>query len=274
MNMKKICIILAALAALVSCTQEVEDYTPDYSGRLAIYPTSMAFSQDLDTSYIDVGSNTNWTVSSNAGWCKVEKISSNKARVIALQKDLYLPSREAVITVSTLGGETVRYVNISQLNDRVPEVLGTWTVTEDANLSSTWYNGETYTITITRDETDKTKVWIKGFCPYFGGEDPVIYGFINSMDFTLSIPYQSFQESAWYEPGVAICIAPLVSGTFADNVGLGFTNLPINNTGSNLTINLLGGFGTYSYMMGAADGSTGEFLGAYGYCRNTVWVKD
>jgi hypothetical protein len=278
--MKKIFIFISIALMITACTIEVEDYVVDYSARLAVYPPSITFIENIDTSYIEVGSNTtDWIVSSNAFWCKAEKIDSNRVRVAVEKKELVLPDREATITISSVNGVAIRYVIVSQKNSAVGPLVGTWTVIEDANINSTWYNGETYQITVTADHEDPANTAIiSGVLPYgvwvgWASNLPVIKARIE--DGKITIPNQDFATGAgWWEPDYITCISPLKNSTFAQNAGLSFDPLPIEEVNGKPTIRILGGFSTYSFQVYDIVPGTRAYYTTEGYCRNTVWVKD
>jgi hypothetical protein len=157
-------------------------------------------------------------------------------------------------------------------------MLGTWTVTEDGYISS-WNNGMTYKVTMSADSIDPFKIWISGVLPYgvmsgWAQNYPVIYATTNNG--TIIIPNQAFAEGAgWWEPDYVTYIAPLKNGTIANNAGLGFDPLDIEETeDGKLQVKVLGGLNAYSFVVYDVDPVTGVYYTHEAYCRNTIWTKD
>jgi hypothetical protein len=281
--------LLSVLVALAGCSDENE---MKYAVDPALAPTSVTTGNISDLTYFsavvqgaasmnegitDRGILISDTVSfANAKAISATAVDSTTGSYTTEIADLveltqyYIKSYATNFAGGTTFGEVKNFTTLSA-PPQWDDLVGTWTVTEDYNNGSTWYNGQTYDITISGVPGDKFKIQIDGFAPWNLSSGHTIYATVNNMKITL--PSQELLPG-WDEPDYRTYFAALLDGTFANNVGRGFpvTDIVTNAQGK-LQITLLGGLGTYSYQiydMVAADDTWG---GGWGYARNTTWVK-
>ncbi|MDR2362527.1 MAG: hypothetical protein LBD91_07340 [Prevotellaceae bacterium] len=181
----------------------------------------------------------------------------------------YIKAYATSFAGSTTFGE-VKNFTTPEAPPQWEDLVGTWTVTEDFNSGNGW-NNVTYGITISGVAGDKFKIKIDGFAPYMYNSGHTIYATVNNMQLTL--PSQELLPG-WDEPDYRTYFSALKNGTLVDNVGLAFpvTNITANDQGK-LEITLLGGLNTYSYQIYDMSAADGAWVGVWGYCRNTKWVK-
>ena len=152
------------------------------------------------------------------------------------------------------------------------ELEGTWTVTEDV-YNQNWVNKQ-YGITIIGVVGSKTKITIEGVAEgWHSGGGHTIHASV--FDMQLTLPSQELLPG-WDEPGYRTYFSALVTGNLGNDAGKDFPAIEIatNKTTGKLEIKLLSGYQAFSYQIYDIDVSDNEYAGYWGYCRNTVWVKN
>ncbi len=174
---------------------------------------------------------------------------------------------------SKKSGEVFPVKVIDDLAITVAELVGAWKVTEDVWGSSTWTT-TTYTVTIA--QVSGSSITIAGVT----GGDP-----LDKVNATvtlgvgpnkyISLPGQDLPVT--WNPTVITHFAALANGTFANNIGVGFTDgrvmkLVKSSTGG-ISTKMESGFAPYSWVALALDPDNRAYLGAFTYARNTTWEK-
>lgn len=284
--MKKVFYILTLALAMASCTEELKkadyDYMPnpanlpdvtieinDITGSSAAMSGRVTFGNDA--SFMEKG----FILSKTADFAVTSSVAADavtfKASAGNLDDDTRYYAKGYVLTKDGIAYSNPKEFVTPFIPPQWEALEGIWTVTEDFNGNNTWYNGETYEITITGDPGDKKKIKIEGFAPYEYDEGHTVYATVNNMK--LTFPSQELLPG-WDEPDFKTYFAAIKDGTLVNNVGIAFPETAITtNSNGALEIKLLGGLGTYAYQIYNNETDGGAFAGAYGYTRNTKWVK-
>jgi|GEM_PF-3536380 len=281
--------VFVVLAAIASCSDDPEmQYSVDPSKS----PSSVVTGTPTNITYSSVDLHgthpLNENVVSRGFFLSLDSDFTNPTITSSL--DDSFNSSDFVVTISALSELTTYYVKayaasfaggttfgdvMSFTTLEAPpqweDLVGTWTVTEDLYMGGGWYNGETYDITISGVAGDKFTIKIDGVLPYFYPQGHTLYATVDNMVLTLKS-----QEllPGWDEPDYRTYIAALLDGTIANNNGQDFPPTSIDtNADDKLEIRLLGGLGTYSYLVYDLLTSDNSYAGYWVYLRNTVWVK-
>ncbi|MDR2358643.1 MAG: hypothetical protein LBD87_02420 [Prevotellaceae bacterium] len=284
--MKKVFYILTLALALSSCTEELKKADYDYmlnpanlpgvtievngvTGSSANFSGTVTFGSGV--SFIEKG----FIFSKTADFAASSSVAADavtfKASVKDLDDDTRYYAKGYVLTKDGIAcSNPIEFVT-PFIPPQWEALEGVWTVTEDFNTGNAWYNGKTYEITVTGVTGDKRKIKIEGFAPYEYDKGHTIYATVNNMKLTL--PSQELLPG-WGEPDFKTYFAAVKDGTLANNAGIAFpeTDITADSNGA-LEIKLLGGLSAYSYQIYNNKTAGGAFAGAYGYARNTRWVK-
>lgn len=269
--MKKNFILLMTIAACVmaSCSGNNDTYEVGET-RILVNTDLVQFVEVAGTKTVEVMTPMPWTVRTNATWCTASVKNQQQLEIsVAAKGAPEDPDRIAIVTIKTSDG-IIKNLPVKQGTSKISLLVGEWLVTEDFNDFEGWQNDQQYTITMRADETDPTKVIIEGFAPYMYDEGHTIYAYVFG---GITIPSQELLPG-WDEPDYKTYIAALKTGTFAVNAGADFPELPITtNADGKLQINLLGGFGGYSYQVYDLYADDLSYAGPWAYTYGTKWVK-
>lgn len=285
-NIVKYYAILFAFVAFAGCSEEKEmtyfvnpDLAPasvttgnvtDITYLSAVISGTASMNEGITDRGVFIAGNQNFTGAVAVSATAVDSTTGNYTVTVTDLTEVttyYIKSYATSFAGGTTFGEVKSFMTPEappQWND----LVGTWTVTEDLYLSS-WYNGETYNITISGVSGDKFKIKIEGFAPWSETDGHIIYATVDNMKITL--PSQELLPT--WQTGYTTFFAALKTGTFATDAGTHFpaTDIITNDNGK-LQITLLSGLGTYSYFIYANNAA--GYAGSFGcYARNTKWVK-
>jgi hypothetical protein len=290
--MKKIVKLYALLFVVVAFAGCSDDKEMKYFSDPALVPTSVTTGAISNITYLSaevqgaasmnegivdrgifVANNQNFTDAVAVSATAVDSTTGNYTTTLtdlAEETQYYIKSYASNLAGGTTFGEVKNFTTLtapSQWDD----LVGTWMVKEDINMSNSWYNNETYPIVITGVPGDKFKIKIDGFAPWAYTSGHTIYASVNNMQLTLLS-----QEllPGWDEPDDRTYFAALETGTFANDAENDFPVADIiTNAQGKLQITLLGKLQTYSYFIYDRATADGAWLGAYCYARNTTWTK-
>jgi hypothetical protein len=289
--MKKIVKLYTLLFVIVAVAGCSDDKEMKYSVDPALAPTSVTTGAVSNITYLSaevqgaasmnegivdrgiyIADNQNFTGAVAVSATAVDSTTGNYTVTITElteETQYYIKSYATNFAGGTSLGEVKNFTTLtapSQWDD----LVGTWTVKEDYYNGSSWYNNQTYPITISGVPGDKFKIKINGFAPWRVAGGHTIDATVNNMQLTLLS-----QEllPGWDEPDYRTYSAAVKTGTFADDAGTDFPVTDIVTNEGKLQITLLGGVATYSYLIYDNDAADGSYAGYWGYCRNTTWVK-
>lgn len=160
---------------------------------IEVNPSSISSTKEGGLSQVVVTSNTSWTVSCNANWCKINPSSGNDNQTLSVDCEANTgDTRSATITVSADGVNAPQIINVSQAGETNPFV-GTWkddaylhnsyvqyTFNSDMTVQYFAYNGSTGTSEVAEgtyaysESVSQVTFHLTGYQPYY-----MEYNFIN-----------------------------------------------------------------------------------------------
>lgn len=138
------------------------------------------------------------------------------------------------------GASNTCTVTITDTDHPLAFLLGSY----DATAVSQWYGNMAWTVTLSKDEEDVTKIWMSDPCPYFASYNysSKIYGIVNAEKTQIVFPNRQGHVSAYETAIVGFdTVDPYDATTDMDLIA----NITTDSEG-NVTITFPNGYGTFN----------------------------